>query len=80
MQPVMPAIDLQDDEDHLQDHVRVQLHLIKNIDVQRDLDEAGRPAPDVLPDAEPDAKQAEEHGESFDAGHVFVLLFTVFKG
>ena len=62
VQPLIPAVDGQDEINDLQAHVGVQARATKHNDVEADVDDRGRPAPDVLTGAEIDAHRAGECG------------------
>ena len=59
----MPSVDLQQHVDQLEDSVGIKSHLKEDDDIKSHLNEPSRPAPDVLPNGQPDAKQPESHGD-----------------
>lgn len=65
MEPEPPAINLHANLDHMQDKIRIELHLMEDEDEQDHLHEAGGPAPDVLVNRQPDAQRAERGGRDF---------------
>ncbi|MNF96805.1 hypothetical protein D3C84_796070 [compost metagenome] len=67
--PLPPAVKLQSGIDHLQQHVRIQLDLVKDPAVDQHHDQADRPAPGVLFDRQPDGNDAEGGGKQFKPGH-----------
>jgi hypothetical protein len=47
--PAPPSHQVGDEEKHLQEHIRIQLYLIKQKEQQHHINDADRPAPDIGP-------------------------------
>lgn len=69
VEPGIPAVNLQADVNDLQKHVRIELHLVKNHNLEQHLDEACGPAENALADGEINAGEAEHHGGNFEPAY-----------
>ncbi|MNN41618.1 hypothetical protein D3C81_1557480 [compost metagenome] len=67
--PLPPAIDLQRGVNHLQQHVRVQLHFKEDPAIEQHHDQTDRPAPRILFDRQPHGDHPEGGGKQFKPGH-----------
>ena len=54
MDPVVPPVDRENEEDYLQSHICIELDLVEHHHEEEDVDDANWPAPDSLLDGEPD--------------------------
>ena len=63
MYPVVPAINLKENIDNLQDCIRIESCPVKDKNIEDHLDDAGRPAPEILFDGEPYTQKAENGGD-----------------
>ena len=79
MKPVMPSIDLKNNVDHMKNQVGVQLHTIKDKDVQGDLDQPCWPTQDVLTNGQPHTNQAENHTDGLNPCHGLPLTAYLTK-
>ena len=69
MQPEVPTLYARPKKEHLQAHVCVQLDLEEQNAEGAHADDARRPGPDVLLDAEINGEQSKDHAGEFEGRH-----------
>src|SRR6476646_3545847 len=69
IKPLIPAVERNDDINHLETHVRVKPRLVENEGVKPDVHNRRGPTPDILPDAEIYADDSEQRRDSLEWIH-----------
>src|SRR5947207_6565130 len=72
--PLVPAVELHDEEEHVEKGVGVQPRRERDVDVERHHHRAGGPPPDVLLDGEIDVGESEDDGDDFQEAHAYEML------
>ena len=66
LKPVIPAVAVQSDIEHMQDGIRIQAGHEKDVHVDRYGDDAERPRDHLFPGEQPDVDQSGEGGDQFE--------------